>query len=60
MNKKISSLKTFLPYYKPYVLLIIIDLLCAMFSTVCELVLPLIIRHITDTAINTPALLVVQ
>ncbi len=57
MNKKISSLKTFLPYYKPYILLIIIDLLCAMFSTVCELILPLIIRHITDTAINTPALL---
>ena len=60
MNKKISSLKTFLPYYKPYILLIVIDLLCAMFSTVCELILPLIIRHITDTAINTPALLTLK
>ncbi len=52
MNKKLSSFKTFLPYYKPYILLIIIDLLCAVFTTGCELVLPLIVRHITDTAIN--------
>ncbi len=60
MNKKLSAFKTFVPYYKPYILLIIIDLLCAMFSTVCELILPLIVRHITDTAINTPALLTLE
>ncbi len=60
MNKKLSSFKTFVPYYKPYILLIVADLLCAMFSTICELVLPLIIRHITDTAINTPALLTLK
>lgn len=60
MPKKISSVKTFIPYYKPYIWLIIIDLLCAVFSTVCELVLPLIVRHITDTAINTPMLLTMK
>ncbi len=60
MNSKLSSFKTFVPYYKPYILLIVVDLLCAMFSTVCELVLPLIVRHITDTAINTPALLTIK
>lgn len=57
MSKKLSSFKIFVPYYKPYILLIIIDLLCAVFSTVCELILPLIVRHITDTAINTPEML---
>ena len=56
---KLSGIKVFLPYYRPYILLIIIDLLCAVFSTVCELVLPLIVRHITDTAITSPALLTV-
>lgn len=60
MSQKFSSVKTFIPYYKPYIWLIIIDLLCAVFSTVCELVLPLIVRHITDTAINTPMLLTMK
>ncbi len=60
MKKSLSGFKTFVPYYKPYILLIVADLMCAMFSTVCELVLPLIVRHITDTAINTPALLTLR
>ncbi|MBO5007850.1 MAG: ABC transporter ATP-binding protein [Clostridia bacterium] len=59
-SKALSSFKIFIPYYKPYVWLIIIDLICAVFSTVCELILPLIVRHITDTAINTPALLTMK
>lgn len=60
MKKSLFGFKTFVPYYKPYILLIVADLMCAMFSTVCELVLPLIVRHITDTAINTPALLTLR
>jgi len=59
-KSKLNSFKLFVPYYKPYVWLIIIDLLCAVFSTVCELILPLIVRHITDTAINTPAFLTIS
>ncbi len=42
--------KRFLVYYKPYVLIIIFDLLCASLSTVCELVFPLIVREITGIA----------
>lgn len=42
----------FVHYYKPYIGLIILDLICAAFSTVCELVLPLIVRHITGSALN--------
>ena len=42
----------FVHYYKPYIGLIILDLICAAFSTVCELVLPLIVRHITGNALN--------
>ena len=59
-SKSMSSFWLFLPYYKPYIWLIILDLLCAVFSTVCELVLPLIVRHITDTAINTPQYLTIN
>lgn len=49
----------FVHYYKPYIGLIILDLICAAFSTVCELVLPLIVRHITGSALNgaMPALI---
>lgn len=42
----------FVHYYKPYIGLIILDLICAAFSTVCELVLPLIVRHITGNALS--------
>lgn len=42
----------FVHHYKPYIGLIILDLICAAFSTVCELVLPLIVRHITGSALS--------
>ena len=45
-------LKRFSVYYKPYIGIIIVDLLCAALSTVCELVFPLIVRTITDTALS--------
>ena len=31
------------------------DLFCAALTTICELVLPMIIRHITDTGLNDMA-----
>lgn len=43
-------LKRFLPYYKPYLGIVVIDLLCAGLSTVCELVFPMIVRQITNSA----------
>lgn len=39
----------FAPYYRPYVGTLLKDLFCAGLTTVCELVLPIIIRRITDT-----------
>lgn len=42
--------RRFLPYYKPYVGIIIIDLLAAALTTICELVLPMIVRQITGAA----------
>ena len=51
-NKK-STLKMFmqfLPYYKPYWGTVLVDLLCAALTTICELVFPMIVRHITNVA----------
>ena len=44
--------KRFSVYYKPYIGIIILDLLCAALTTVCELVFPLIVRRITNMAID--------
>lgn len=45
-------LKRFLPYYIKYWKIVLFDLLCAGLTTVCELVLPLIMRYITDMGMN--------
>ena len=50
-------LKRFLPYYKKYKKTLILDLLCAAFTTVCELILPLIARQITGYATDNIAAL---
>ena len=52
-------IKRFLPYYKKYIKTLILDLLCASLTTVCELVLPLIVRQITGYATNNIAALTV-
>ncbi len=44
--------KRFASYYKPYIGIIILDLLCAAASTICELVFPMIVREITNTALS--------
>ena len=54
-NRKL--MRRFIPYYKPYVPTLATDLMCAMLTTVCDLVLPLIIRKITNTAIDDVRLL---
>lgn len=41
-------LKRFAPYFKPYRKTLFVDLFCAALTTVCELVLPLIMRYITN------------
>lgn len=45
-------MKRFLPYYKKHKIVITIDLFCAALTTICELVLPMILRFITNTGLN--------
>lgn len=53
-------LKRFLPYYAKYKKIMILDLLCASVTTVCELLLPMIAKHITGTATENPLELTVK
>jgi len=51
MNSKKGMLKKwFLPYFKKHRMTLALDLLCAFFTTGCELVLPMIVREITKIA----------
>ena len=44
-------LKRFLPYYEKYKKEMAVDLLCALLTTGCEVVFPLIVRAITNQAV---------
>ena len=46
--KKKSRLRRFMPYYGKYKGIMIKDIICAALTTVCELLLPLIVREITN------------
>ena len=52
-------LKRFLPYYKKYKKIMVFDLLCASLTTVCEMVLPMLLRHITNQGMSNLASLTV-
>nr|WP_314098190.1 ABC transporter ATP-binding protein [uncultured Lachnoanaerobaculum sp.] len=52
--------KRFLPYYGKYYPTLILDLICAGFSTMCDLVLPIILRYLTNTARQDLSLLTVK
>lgn len=58
--KKKSAFKMFIPYYKKHKWVLISDLVCASLTTLCELVLPMIVREITDAATQGLALLTVD
>ena len=53
-------IRRFLPYFKKYWWIVILDLLCAALTTVCELALPLIIERLTDRGINALASLTLE
>ena len=53
-------IRRFLPYFKKYKGTVLFDLVCASLTTVCELVLPLIVSEITDRATVDPASLTVK
>ncbi len=45
-----ENIRFFSRYFKPYLWILVFDLICACLSTICELVLPMIVREITNTA----------
>ncbi len=62
-KRKLKSsvlIKRFLPYYKNYWKTLCLDLLCAALTTACEIVLPLIMREITNTAQTNLAALTIS
>lgn len=50
-------LRRFVPYFTKYRSTLLLDLFCAALTTVCELVLPLIIRYITNEGLRDLAAL---
>ena len=50
-------LKRFVPYFKKYKGTLFMDLFCAALTTVCELVMPLIMRYITNEGLRDLAAL---
>ncbi|MCM1569986.1 MAG: ABC transporter ATP-binding protein/permease [Roseburia sp.] len=53
-------MKRFAPYFKKYRGTLCMDLFCAALTTICELVLPLIMRYITNQGIQDLAALSVK
>ena len=62
-NKQYSTrelFRRFAPYFKKYRFTLWMDLFCAALTTVCELVLPLIMRYITNEGLRDLAALSVK
>lgn len=62
-NKSISTsylLKRFYPYFRPYWYILVFDLICASLTSLCELILPVMVRFITNTVMTSPDNLTVE
>ena len=55
--KKQGLLRRFWPYLKPYRRILFFDLFCAALTTLCDMVLPQIMRFLTNTAVTDASLL---
>ena len=55
--RKKGIIRRFIPYYSKYKGIFFLDMLCAALTTLCELVLPLIVKKITGTAQSDISLL---
>lgn len=53
-------LRRFVPYYKKYTKIMVMDLICASLTTICEMVLPLILRYITNQGLRDLSALTVR
>lgn len=64
MEKKEYSMKElmrrFLPYYRKYKHILFLDLFCAGLTSICELVLPMIMRQLTNMASGNAAALTIR
>ena len=58
--KNTELLRKFIPYYKKYLPTLVFDLFCAALTTVCEIVLPLIMRELTNASVDNLAILSVS
>lgn len=58
--KTSTLIKRFAPYYRNYVTIMTMDLFCAALTTVCELVLPLILRYITNLGMTNLSALTIR
>ena len=58
--KNSTLIKRFLPYFKGYWPVLALDLFCAALTTLCDLVLPLIVKNITALATTDLAALTAQ
>ncbi len=55
-----ALIRRFLPYYKPYLWLMILDLFCALLTTGCDLYLPTIVQQITKDGMEDPQAMAVR
>lgn len=49
---KKGTLSRFVPYYKPHLFMLALDMLCAAILVGCDVALPVIVSYLTDTAVN--------
>ena len=59
-RENIRLFRRFLPYFRPRLPVLLLDLFCASLTTVCDLVLPLIVRYITGMGATNLAALTVS
>ncbi|WP_283674128.1 ABC transporter ATP-binding protein [Butyricicoccus sp. Marseille-Q5471] len=50
-------MRRFAPYFKPYRRVLALDLFCAALTTLCEIVLPLMVRHLAQLGMDDLSLL---
>ncbi len=60
LKQTLGLFRSFFPYFKPYMGIMLFDLFCASLTTICDLVLPLIVRFITNSARNGAETLLVS
>lgn len=58
--KQTRLMKRFMPYFKPYWKTLALDLLCAALTTLCEIVLPMLVRYIAQVGIDDITKLTVE